>query len=55
MNAARETENASRETAVPERGLRWRGLAWLSLCGPWFFIAYGFCNCFTSRRTDVGT
>ena len=55
MNAARETENASRETAVPERGLRWRGLAWLSLCGPWFFIAYGFCNWFTSRRTDVGT
>ena len=38
-----------------ERGLRWRGLAWLALCGPWFFIAYGFCNWFTSRRTDVGT
>lgn len=41
--------------ANTERGLRWRGLAWLALCGPWFFIAYGFCNWFTSRRTDVGT
>ncbi|MEO6754890.1 MAG: phosphatase PAP2/dual specificity phosphatase family protein [Chthoniobacteraceae bacterium] len=38
-----------------ERGLRWRGLAWLALCGPWFFIAYGFCNWFTAHRTDVGT
>jgi hypothetical protein len=38
-----------------ERGLRWRGLAWLALCGPWFFIAYGFCNWITARRADVGT
>ena len=44
-----------REEPVTGRGLRWRGLAWLALCGPWFFIAYGFCNWFTSRRTDVGT
>ena len=38
-----------------ERGLRWRGLAWLALCGPWFFIAYGFCNWFTAQRAHVGT
>ena len=38
-----------------ERGLRWRGLAWLALCGPWFFIAYGFANWFTSHRAHVGT
>ena len=38
-----------------ERGLRWRGLAWLALCGPWFFIAYGFANWFTSHRTHVDT
>ena len=38
-----------------ERGLCWRGLAWLALCGPWFFIAYGFANWFTAHRTDVGT
>lgn len=38
-----------------ERGLRWRGFGWLALCGPWFFIAYGFCNWITSRRADVGT
>ncbi len=45
--------SGERETIEP--GLRWRSLAWLALCGPWFFIAYGFCNWFTSRRTDVGT
>ena len=38
-----------------ERGLRWRGLGWLALCGPWFFIAYGFCNWFTAQRADTGT
>lgn len=38
-----------------ERGLRWRGLGWLSLCGPWFFIAYGFANAFTAGRAHVGT
>ncbi len=38
-----------------ERGLRWRGLAWLALCGPWFFMAYGFANWFTSHRAHVGT
>lgn len=43
------------EEVKVERGLRWRGLAWIALCGPWFFIAYGFANWFTSRRTDVGT
>ena len=47
--------SAAREAAPAERGLRWRGLAWLALCGPWFFIAYGFANWFTSRSTDVGT
>lgn len=36
-------------------GLRWRAFGWLALCGPWFFIAYGFCNWITSQRTDVGT
>ena len=38
-----------------ERGLRWRGLAWLALCGPWFFIAYGFCNWVAAQRTNMGT
>jgi hypothetical protein len=46
---------SAERAANTERGLRWRGLAWLALCGPWFFIAYGFANWFTSRRTDVGT
>ena len=55
MSAAREATTAARETAATERGLKWRGLAWLALCGPWFFIAYGFCNWFTSRRAHVGT
>ncbi len=55
MSAPHKSADAGRESAIVERGLRWRGLAWLSLCGPWFFIAYGFCNWFTSRRSDVGT
>jgi membrane-associated phospholipid phosphatase len=55
VNAECESATAVRGNPGAERGLRWRGLAWLSLCGPWFFIAYGFCNWFTSRRTDVGT
>jgi hypothetical protein len=38
-----------------EPGLRWRGFAWLAVCGPWFFIAYGFCNWITSQRANVGT
>lgn len=38
-----------------EPGLRWRGFAWLALCGPWFFIVYGICNWITSQRTDVST
>ncbi len=47
--------SATREAALTDRGLRWRGLAWLALCGPWFFIAYGFCNWFTAQRAHVGT
>jgi len=43
------------ETANTERGLRWRGLAWLALCGPWFFITYGFCNWSAAQRAHVGT
>lgn len=38
-----------------ERGLLWRRFAWLALCGPWFFLAYGFTNWFSAQRTDVGT
>lgn len=45
----------SADPAPAERGLRWRGLAWLALCGPWFFIAYGFCNWASAQRTHVGT
>jgi hypothetical protein len=43
------------QTVSAEKGLRWRGLGWLALCGPWFLIAYTFANTFTARRAHVGT
>ncbi len=47
--------SGGRDEVKAEPGLRWRSLAWLALCGPWFFIAYRFANWFTARRSDVGT
>lgn len=41
--------------ASREAGLIKRGVLWLLLLGPLFFLSYGLSNTFTAQRTDVGT
>ena len=42
--------------SVPrEPGLIGRGVLWLLLLGPLFFISYGLSNSFTAQRDDVGS
>nr|WP_314492898.1 phosphatase PAP2/dual specificity phosphatase family protein [uncultured Pseudomonas sp.] len=42
-------------TALREPGLIRRGVLWLLLLGPLFFISYGLSNSHTATRADVGT
>lgn len=39
---------------IREPGLWKRGVLWLLLLGPFFFLSYGFANWITSLRNDVG-
>jgi protein-tyrosine phosphatase/membrane-associated phospholipid phosphatase len=40
---------------VRERGVWKRGLLWLALLGPFFFISYGLATWVTAQRSDVGS
>ena len=39
---------------IREPGLWKRGVLWLLLLGPFFFLSYGLANWITSLRSDVG-
>lgn len=41
--------------ALREEGLIKRGVLWLLLLGPLFFLSYGLSNHFTAQRDDVGS
>lgn len=42
-------------TTPREDGLIRRGVFWLLLLGPLFFLSYGLSNTFTAQRSDIGS
>lgn len=53
-DSAAQRQASRQSCAKRETGLWKRGLVWLSVLGPFFFISYGFANYITGLRSDIG-
>ena len=52
-NSAAQRHANSQSCTKQETGLWKRGLVWLLVLGPFFFISYGFANYITGLRSDI--
>ena len=52
-NSAAQRHASSQSPAKRKTGLWKRGLVWLLVLGPFFFIIYGFSNKITGVRSDI--